>query len=432
MVKKLKLLIYSDCYIYGGSEKLISFVIKSKIIQENYQIVFVFRSHKIYLKALNKEYNKEDKTYKLFPISIASNATFFYKINLLNIADVFKKVIKIPFYIIDKCGLYFIYNIIIQFIVLIKFAPDIIHINNGGYPGANSCSTMVFASKLLKKVPVVYQINNITSSTNNLIRRYFDRFINKNVSCFITASKHSKEKLAADRRFDNDRIIQVPNTILEEPVTISREHILNEMEINQSNFVLCNIGFLSKRKGQIYLLEAIKLIRIQDPIVFEKISLLLVGNGEEETNLKHYTNSVNLNKQVRFLGYQSQSVNYLNSCDLFVFPSIAGEDMPLVILSAMNLGKTILATDFAGIREEIENNKSGILLPLNTETLAQSLANTIIELYYNKHSKMGETAKNRYHNLFSNSIYGKSILDIYNSLLNTKEAASAIYLNKIH
>ena len=414
---KPKLLIYSDCYIYGGSEKLISVIVKNKTIQDYYQIIFVFRNHKIYREAIETEYSVNDKNNRLFPVPIASNATFFYKVDLLNIPGVLKKAIKLPFYIIDKFGVYFLYNLFIQTLVLLKYSPDIIHINNGGYPGASSCSTMVFASKLFKELPVIYQINNTTVKPKNLFQIYFDHQINNHVDYFITASKHAREKLINLRGFNSDKIIRVPNTILNEQITITRENLLNELQIKQTDFVLCNIGFLSKRKGQIYLLEALSLIQVQEPDFFENISLLLVGNGEEEINLKQYTENYKLKKHVHFLGYQCQSINYLNSCDLFVFPSIAGEDMPLVVLSAMNLGKQILATDFAGIREEIENNISGILIPLNTENMAQTLANKIIELYSKKQNSLGENAKKRYLQLFSNSIYGKSILDIYNSLL---------------
>lgn len=418
MNNKPKLLIYSDNYIYGGSEKLISFLIRNPTIKEHCYITFAYRKHKIYSEALNKEYSEVEIKKIMFPVAILSNLTFFYKIGLWDIPDILKKIIKLPFYIIDKIGLFFIYNFLVQIYLLVKFSPDIIHINNGGYPGASSCSTMVFAAKLLRFRTIVYQINNATSIVKNPLRICFDWYINKNVSCFITASKNSKEKLISYRKFDADKIIQVPNTILEETVSISREKILNELYIGQTNFVLCNIGFLLKSKGQQYLLEAIDLIRFQDMLVFKKISLLIVGNGEEESNLKKYCDSLKLNKQVHFLGYQSKSINYINCCDLFVFPSIASEDMPLVILSAMNLGKTILATDFGGIREEIENNKNGILISANPETLSQTLADKIIELYYNRQPELGENAKERYLKLFSNSVYGETIMSIYNSIIN--------------
>lgn len=414
---KKKILIYSDCYIYGGSEKLVSYITKNNFIQERFNITLVYRNHKIYQDAINREYSFEEKK-MLFPLPIASNATFFYKINLLNIPNIIKKGIKLPFYIIEKLGLFFIYNLLLQIYVLSRLSPDIIHINNGGYPGAGSCSTMVFASKLIRKIPIVYQINNTTSNQIRRFHKLFDILINKWVKFFITASKHSRDELIRCRSFSSKKIIQVPNTIFEESITISREELLNELQIKHTDFVLCNIGFLSKRKGQIYLLEALNLLHIQDPIVFDNISLLLVGNGEEEASLRQYSTLNNLNRKVHFLGYQAQFNNYLNSCDLFIFPSIEGEDMPLVILSAMNLGKTILATDVAGIREEIEDNQSGVLITLNTKNLSKMLAEKIIELYYNRNSEMGRNAKLRYQQIFSNSIFIKTILDIYESLIN--------------
>ncbi|NQU33596.1 MAG: glycosyltransferase family 4 protein [Bacteroidetes bacterium] len=417
MNHKKKLLIYSDNYIYGGSERMIPFIIKNKSIQEFYQITFVFRNQKIYKEAVNNIYSDEEKDKILFSASIVSNSTIFHKINLLDIHPIIKKFIKIPFYIIDNLGIYSIYNFLVQFYILLKFSPDLIHINNGGYPGSSSSNTLVFASRLVNKVPIIYQINNITIKTKNPLRKIFDKYINNQVSYFTTASIFSKEKLVNNRNFDIDKIIQVPNTISEEKITISREEILKELKIDQTNFVLSNIGLLTESKGQKYLIEALNLIRLQEPILFKKINLLLIGNGKEKTNLSQSVKALSLGKCVRFLGHQDQFINYLNCSDVFVFPSIANEDMPLVILSAMSLGKTIIATDFAGIKEEIENNKSGILIPANSDTLSQSLANEIVKLYNNKeNNNMGENAKKRYSQLFSNSIYCETILNIYNSL----------------
>lgn len=419
MNKKQKLLIYTDNTIYGGSEKLMSFLIKNKAIRESYQITVVFRCNKVYLDAINLFFTEKEKEGLLFPATIVSNDSLFSKINSLELPGIVKKILKIPFYIVDNLGFYFVFNLLIQISLLFKFSPNIVHINNGGYPGASSCSTMVFASKLMG-LPVIYQINNTALKARNIFQRGFDKYINSYVSSFITASKHSKEKLMKYRRFSSGKIILVPNTIIEDKITVSRENLLNELRIDQNQFIICNIGFLSKRKGQKHLIEAFNLIRTQDPLVSKKIHLLLVGNGEEESILKQNTENFNLNSSIHFLGYQSHAINYINCCDLFVFPSIYGEDMPLVILSAMSLGKSIIATDFAGIREEIENNRSGILIPTNPQYLSQILADNIIKLFYNREHKMGENAKKRYYELFSNSIYIKKILDIYNSYRNNK------------
>jgi glycosyltransferase involved in cell wall biosynthesis len=275
---------------------------------------------------------------------------------------------------------------------------------------------MVIAAKLMGCKNIIYQVNNIAHKQSSLLDQYFDKFINKNVSFFITASYQSKIKLIKERKFNIEKIQQVPNTILEETISLSKEEIINDLSIKKTDFLLCSVGFLSKRKGQLFLLAALHQISLKHLNIFEAIKLLLVGDGEEEKYLKQFVKDYGLDKNVFFLGYQNKSINYISACDLFVFPSIVDEDMPLVVLSAMSKGKTILATDLAGIQEEIEDGVSGILVPPNTKTLVSDLANAIVNIYHNRNNSMGVQAQKRFYKLFSNSIYGNSIVNIYNSI----------------
>lgn len=415
MINKQKLLIYSDCYIYGGSERLMAFLIKNPIILEKYQIVFAYRKHKIYQNGINNDFNKQEKKELLFPIWVLSNATLFYKIYLKNYPILFNRLIRIPFLLMDKIGIYFIFNLISHIVTLKIISPDIIHINNGGYPAAKSCNTMVVAAKILRFKYIIYQVNNLAQKRIGLFEKLYDNFINRNVTFFITASKQASEKLAKERNFNFCKIKQIPNTIKDELPTLTRDKILNELTINLTDFVLCTVGFLSKRKGQKYLLEALNIIRQNQPTIINKTRLILVGNGEEEQILKTYVKQHKLSSNVFFVGYQSRSINYINACDVFVLPSIADEDMPLVVLSAMSMGKTIVSTDLAGIREEIENEISGILVSPNTDTISIELANKIIDLFTNRNHLFGKEAKKRFNNLFSPEVYGKSIISLYNT-----------------
>lgn len=414
MESKQSLLIYSDGYIFGGTEKLISILIRNPIIQEQYNITYVYRKHKLYQNGLNKEYNKEEMRNILFPVKILANNTLSYKIDLLHMPLLIKYGLKLPFYIIEALGVYFIFNLLSHFITLKKIKPDVIHIMNGGYPGARSCNAMVVVAKILGVKKVIYQVNNLALKPFGVTHKFYDPFINGNVSCFITASQQAKEKLVKVRKFDPLKIRQVPNTILEDESLRSRKEILEELSLSSTDYVLCSVGFLSKRKGHYYLLMALNQIKQSQPGIFERLRLLIVGDGEEERFLKQYVIKNDLEDHVYFLGYQSQSTDYINACDVFVFPSIAGEDMPLVILYAMNKGKTILATDFGGIREEIENGISGILISPDTDTLSSELTKNIVQLFNNRSNAFGSNAEKRYNEVFSNSVYGRSLVNIYN------------------
>ena len=417
----MKVLIYSDCYIYGGSERLMSFLLKNKKINDEFDLVFAFRNHKEYREGLLNDFKNLKINIKPHPLFVLSNATLFYKLNSLKISQVLKNIIKIPFFILQVSGLYFLFNFFTFIFFIKKINPHIIHVNNGGYPGASSCNHLVFAARFINLNSIIYQVNNIAFPTTNSLRRLYDKLLNRYVKYFITASTKAKDALVENRNFNPKKIVQIPNTILLEKLTAKREDILKIYKWKDDTFLLVQVAFLTNRKGQLYLLKAINEIRKQTITgLSEKIKLILVGNGEDKSILRRYVTENNLDDIIIFAGYQPDSVNYINACDAFVLPSIANEDMPLSLLTAMSLGKPIVTTNFAGIAEAIINNKNGLLLDPKTECLSNNLSTSIIELYKNPalRLELGKNACSTFNNKYSEDIYAQRIINLYKSSLN--------------
>jgi glycosyltransferase involved in cell wall biosynthesis len=415
--RKMKVLIYTDCYIYGGSERLMSFLLRNKKINEEFDLVFAFRNHKEYKKGLLNDFKNLKIKINPHPLFVLSNATLFYKLNSLKLSQLIKKIIKLPFFILQVSGLYFLFNFFSFIFFIKKINPEIIHVNNGGYPGASSCNHFVFASRFINLNSIVYQINNIAFPTTNSLRLLYDKLINRYVKYFITASAKAGIALIENRNFSQEKIVQIPNTILLEKLTAKKEDILKIYKWDDDIFLLVQVAFLTNRKGQFYLLNAINEIRKQSiPDLSEKIKLILVGNGEDEPILRKYVIENNLDDTIIFAGYKADSVNYINACDVFVLPSIANEDMPLSLLTAMSLGKPIVATHFAGIAEAIINKKSGLLLDPKTECLSANLSTSIIELYKNPalRLKLANNARLTFNNKYSEDIYAQRIINLYN------------------
>lgn len=417
MKKKPIVLIYSDCYLYGGSEKVIQNLLRNPILSGQYQFRIAYRKHRLYQQEVDRDYNQEERAKILIPLPIIANDTIFYHLGRKKIPRVLKKMIILSLLLISYLGLYFIYNITVQILVLLKVRPDIVHVNNGGYPAAKSCNSMVLAARLCGVKNVIYQVNNWAEKRTTFWKKFYDKLIGSKVTWFITASQYAKEQLVSNIGFNRDKIKAIPNTIAEEPVIIDKKKIFSELKIDENTFVLCNVALLSERKGQIYLLQALDLIKTIKSQLFDNIQLLLVGNGEEELKLKEYVKMKGLTNHVHFLGYSKNASDYINACDLFVFPSVASEDMPLAILSSMYLGKAVLATDLDGIKEEIENGTSGVLVSRSKETLSSDLAREICTLYeFNDRLKeYGINARIRYEQLFSSEAYGEKILGVYHS-----------------
>ena len=190
---KLEILIFSDCYIYGGSEKLMAFLLKNEILNRNFILKFSYRKHNEYDAGLHNEnlLNREGN----YPLILLSNETLFHQINYFSTPSLSKRLLKSPFFLLEKLGIYFIWNLITLIILLLRTKPDLIHINNGGYPAAKSCNILVAANFFTIKTKVIYQVNNQARECRGYFERIYDNFIKKNVNIFINASLKTKEQL---------------------------------------------------------------------------------------------------------------------------------------------------------------------------------------------------------------------------------------------
>ncbi len=413
---KPRLLIYSDCYIYGGSERLLTTIILNPLIRDNYEIHFAYRQHRAYDEGLEEDYGAKAKNFH--PLRLMASDTLLYRLQKLALPQIIKDVLKLPWRILAKSGLYFLYNRRVMERLIKKIQPQIIHINNGGYPGAASCLAFTAATRRAGIKNVVYQVNNIAFPPKIKLDSWRDqRIVNQTVKYFITASLKARESLAQNRHFPTDKILTLPNTTIEKPLTLSRAELLNKFSLPSDSLIVCEVAFLTKRKGQAYLISALKKIEEQNPALFQRLYIIFVGHGEEEVALKKMAESNNLTSRIIFAGYQSAPQDFISACDLFVLPSIANEDMPLVVLEAMSRAKAIIASDFAGIQEELENGVSGILVKPAIETLSQELADKISAICQdNNLSYYGTNAKKRFDDLFSMTRHGEQLLKIYQSL----------------
>jgi glycosyltransferase involved in cell wall biosynthesis len=412
---KKRLLIYSDCYVYGGSERLMASIISSKPINEDYHVQMAYRSHRIYEEGLAKEYSASMRSRCFIALRIIANDTLFYRLVNSGISKWLLVPLKTFFWAVEKTGFYWLWNLF-QFIYLLaKVRPDILHINNGGYPGAKSCTQLALIASIILPSKIVYQINNITSTPQSVIARLIDIYLVKHCQ-FITASKFSEKKLISDRGFPKSCITRIFNTAPDDLAINTRDDFFKKWQLSKNTIILVQVAFLSARKGQCYLLEAIYLIKQKNPNLLLNTILFIVGDGEDAKKLKHLCCQYGLDSIVKFVGYRNDSIEFITWCNIFLLPSVAHEDMPLVVLSAMKLGKVIIASRFSGIEEEIEDAVSGILINPNPLTIARDLADAILKQLVEPDVSLGDAAKRRYENLFSSNSYSMSLLKLYANL----------------
>ena len=409
-MRKPTVLLYSDGNVFGGNEYVVVNILKNKVLNENYDFIFAYRYHRDYQMHLNNLFSK-DEMQNHYPLQLWSVAQLYKILDSKLKIRILKILLKIPLAVFNRLQICNIHNrhVIRNFLLGRKI--DLIHINNGGYPGAESCLVTAKVAKELGHI-VLMQINNIPTQT----LKYWDPVIKESVDSFIIASKYTSNRLASLRRITKENVFTLRDQVkLVEP-TRSEEEVRKDLGVGEQGILLVQVALLLQYKGQIHTLEAIEKMRVDYPDYYNRIKLVLIGSGEMEEDLKSRINEKNLTDHVSMLGYRHDYIDYVNAADILVHPSRANEDMPLIILSAMSLGKPVISCNFAGIPEEIEHMKSGFLLNPQSESFVDDLENSI-PIVYKRRKEFGLRAKNKYNEEFSVKQYEVGLSAIYDKTL---------------
>ena len=126
----------------------------------------------------------------------------------------------------------------------------------------------------------------------------------------------------------------------------------------QNQFVIGNIGRLHFEKNQRFALEVMAALVRKD----RSVRLVLVGQGEDESELREQIFRKGLQEYVYRAGVQSNIRDWLSSFDLFLFPSVF-EGLPVAAMEAQANGVPVLASEDV-IPDEVRMNKNIKMLSL--------------------------------------------------------------------
>jgi glycosyltransferase involved in cell wall biosynthesis len=136
---------------------------------------------------------------------------------------------------------------------------------------------------------------------------------------------------------------------------------------------LLYVGQLSRFKGVDFLLRAIAML---DPSLPVELSLAYHVDTEEQ-ELRREAARLGLTG-VRFLGARSpgQLAELYALAHLFVLPSITGEALPSVVSEALFVGRPVVATDVAAVKEQV-GSFGRIVAPRDSSALAAGIGDVL-------------------------------------------------------
>ena len=226
------------------------------------------------------------------------------------------------------------------------------------------------------------------------------------ISRYIAINKEIENKLIKIG-INEEKIIHLPNG-----VEINNNYV--KKEINKNKFSVLFIGRLEKIKNISYLLKNWK--KFSD--VNSHSELLIIGDGNEQDNLKNISQDLGLVNKVKFMGKlnSEEILLSLNKSDVFVLPSLS-EGISNSLLEAMSFGLVPIVSNVEGNINVVQDHKSGLLFDLNLDfSLFEKLM--LIESDLKLRKKLSEGAYVRVKTNFDIKLMVNSYVDLYKKLIN--------------
>lgn len=156
---------------------------------------------------------------------------------------------------------------------------------------------------------------------------------------------------------------------------VVREEIRKSVGTPEGRVVIVMIGRLVAEKGYFELCEAMRNVDAELWIIGERlISDHADGVGPLIDAVAQDTDRAN---RIRFLGYRDDVADLLRAADIFTLPSHR-EGMPRSVIEAMLTGLPVVATNIRGVREEVVDGTTGLLVPVRDHVALATALNRLV------------------------------------------------------
>lgn len=188
---------------------------------------------------------------------------------------------------------------------------------------------------------------------------------------------------------------------------INNDEKRRELGLKETDKVILSVGEVSVRKNHEVVVRALAKLGRRD------VKYLIGGFGAKEAYLRELAESLGVSDQLMLLGYRSDVAQLLNLTDIYAFPSLQ-EGLPVALMEAMSVGKSIVCSRIRGNTDLIEDGVGGFLLE---PTDVDGFANAICRLLEDDTLRVQMAAVNKDRiQQFSTVTVDKTMREIYVSV----------------
>ena len=247
----------------------------------------------------------------------------------------------------------------------------------------------------------------------------------------IAVSEETKEDVLKYFNVDESKIHVIYNGInLQQYITTSETSTLDEYGINKTKPYVLFVGRITRQKGIIHLVNAIKYIDPDTQII------LCAGAPDTKEIGKEMEDAVNEVKKTRDnviwidkMLSKEKIIQLYSHADVFCCPSIY-EPFGIINIEAMACNTAVVASAVGGIKEVVVHGETGLLIPLeqqkeapfepiDPDKFSRDLANGVNKVINNKDLRetMATNGRKRVEEYFDWIAIAKQVEELYKSLL---------------
>ncbi len=210
--------------------------------------------------------------------------------------------------------------------------------------------------------------------TKNRFWRLLNKFSFSLVERLVVISEESKDIISKDYKIKNIKVIR--NGVEKIKLKKSKKSLRKELGLPLNKKIFLYVGRITEIKGIDYLIDAFK------KVDSNKAILLIVGDGQDLSELKNKVKDYRINNKVIFTGLKKHQevIKYMSASDVFILPSL-GETGGNVLLEARAYGLPIISTKAGWAKEIINEGFDGYFVEQRN---SEDIYNKIIYILSNK------------------------------------------------
>lgn len=270
-------------------------------------------------------------------------------------------------------------NKIIVFFKNMRFVSEVLKKNQYDVIHCNGCSFIgilraVLPAKVHKNIKIISHSHSVGKSKNNvfdrLMRFFLKRILSKSIDLGFACSDLAGISKYTKKFMNSSQYIIIHNAIDIEKYVFNynnRKDVRRKYRL-EDKIVIGNIGRLSIEKNQRRLIDIFSVIVANNP----KVSLMIIGGGQLEKELKCYVHKLGIDQQVIFSGSVMDAEKYYSAMDVFVMPSLY-EGLPFTAIEAQANGLRCVFSDSITKMVNVTNEVGFISLDESDDSWARQI-----------------------------------------------------------